>query len=107
MDSILSAKNRTNKRKDNTENKVVKKPILVINASYIDGYKVEISFSDTTVQIVDFGPFLQKHPHPQYNKYQDTELFKQFKIDGGNIVWGENWDLIFPVSQLYKGAIKN
>ena len=83
------------------------KPIQVINASYIDDYKVEITFSDTTVQIVDFGSFLQKHPHPQHDKYKEIELFKQFKIDGGNLVWGENWDLIFPISQLHKGAIKD
>jgi len=70
----------------------------VIKAIYVDGYKVEIWFSDTTVKIVDFGPFLQKHPNPQHNKYPDTELFKQFKIEAGNLVWGENWDLIFPVS---------
>lgn len=106
MDSILSAKNRTKKRKDNPQNQVAKNPVQVINASYVEGYKVEIWFSDTTVKIVDFGHFLQKHPHPQYNKYQDTELFKQFKIEAGNLVWGENWDLIFPISQLHKGAIK-
>jgi uncharacterized protein YbbC (DUF1343 family) len=56
------------------------KPIQVIKALYVDGYKVEIEFSDTTVQTIDFGPFLQKHPHPQYNKYPDTQLFKQFFI---------------------------
>jgi hypothetical protein len=31
--------------------------------------------------------------------------FQKFKIESGNVVWGEKWDLIFPVSQLYKGKI--
>ena len=26
-------------------------------------------------------------------------------VDDGNIVWGEDWDLIFPIEQLYSGAI--
>jgi hypothetical protein len=26
-------------------------------------------------------------------------------IDGGNIVWGRNWDLIFPIEQLHEGVI--
>ena len=31
--------------------------------------------------------------------------FQKFTIDDGNIVWGEDWDLVFPVEQLYAGAI--
>ena len=106
MDTILSAKNRTKKRKDNTESQVTKKTVQVINARYIDGYKVEIEFNDNTVKTFDFGDFLTKRPHPQYDKYKDTKLFKQFKIEAGNLVWGENWDLIFPVVQLHKGHIQ-
>lgn len=106
MDTILSAKNRTKKRKDNPENQIGKKPIQVEKARYVDGYKIEIEFNDHTVKTVDFGNFLAKHPHPQHNKYMDTELFKQFKIEAGNLVWGENWDLIFPVIQLHRGTIK-
>ena len=82
------------------------KIIRVENARYIDGYKVEIGFSDKTTKIVDFWNFLVEHPHPQHDKYKDISLFQQFKIEAGNIVWGENWDLIFPIIQLYKGRIK-
>ena len=106
MDTILSAKNRTQKRKNNTEDQVEKKTIRVEKAHYVDGYKTEIEFNDHIVKTVDFGNFLAKHSHPQYDKYKDTDLFKQFKIEAGNLVWGENWDLIFPVMQLYRGTIK-
>ena len=80
--------------------------IHIEKATYTEGYKVELQFNDKTTQIVDFENFLVKHPHPVYDKYRDIQLFKKFKIESGNIVWGENWDLIFPITQLYKGKIK-
>ena len=82
------------------------KRIQVERAKYIDGYKVEIEFSDKTRKIVDFGGFILNHPHPVHDKYRDHSKFKKFKIEAGNIVWGDNWDLIFPISQIYKGKIK-
>ena len=44
MDPILSAENRTQKRKNNTEDQVGKKTIRVEKAHYVDGYKIEISW---------------------------------------------------------------
>ena len=46
-----------------------------------------------------------KHPHPQYNKYLEWKNFKKATIENGNVVWGKNWDLIFPIEQLYNGEI--
>jgi len=106
MDAILSFKERAKKRKDNPENKVGIKTIKIVKATYVEGYKVELQFNDKTIQIVDFENFLLKHPHPVHDKYKDIRLFKQFEIELGNIVWGENWDLIFPITQLYRGVIK-
>ena len=68
--------------------------------------KVRVLFNDGTNQTVDFGPFLAERPHPQYNKYLDVEQFKTFSVEMGNLVWGENWDLIFPIEQLYQGKIR-
>lgn len=82
------------------------KTIHVEKATYINDYKVAIQFNDKTTKTVDFGVFLIKHPHPIHDKYKEINLFKQFKIEGGNLVWGDNWDLIFPIIQLYKGRIK-
>ncbi len=48
---------------------------------------------------------MKKTLHPRNRFYLDESEFKKFKIEDGNIVWGENWDLIFPVEQLYSGAI--
>jgi len=79
--------------------------LAVTDADYIDGYRLEVHFTDGTTQLVDFGPFLQNHPHPQHNKYRQLSNFKRFRIERGNVVWGKDWDLIFPVSQLHQGYI--
>ena len=66
---------------------------------------VELVFNDNTCQTINVGQFIRLHPHPQYNKYLDEAEFEKFTLDDGNIVWGEDWDLIFPVEQLHSGAI--
>jgi hypothetical protein len=81
------------------------KYISVIGANYIEGLKLQIEFDDRKKKTIDFSCFFKSHPHPQYNKYANPEYFKKFKIENGNIVWGKNWDMIFPVIDLYKGKI--
>jgi hypothetical protein len=31
------------------------------------------------------------------------KLFQSFRIENGNLVWGKDWDLIFPIDGLYRG----
>ena len=78
----------------------------IIKAEYVEGYKVKLFFSDRKRKVVDFGEFILESPYPVFNQYKDLKKFKRFKIDLGNIVWGRNWDLIFPIEQLYKGKIE-
>ena len=66
---------------------------------------VSLTFSDNTVRTVDIGDYIRRHPHPQYNKYLDPRKFSRFTIENGNIVWGKNWDLIFPIEHLYAGRL--
>jgi hypothetical protein len=79
--------------------------IIVISAVYVQNYKVKIGFSDNSSRIIDFKPFLKENPHPQWKKYLNINQFKKFKIENGNLVWGQNWDLIFPVYNLYTGNL--
>ena len=79
--------------------------IMVTDATYIQGYRIKIAFSDNSSRVIDFEPFLKENPHPQWNKYNNINLFKKFKIENGNLVWGRNWDLIFPVYGLYTGNL--
>jgi len=81
------------------------KPLSIKEAKYAEGFKLEIVFNDGIKKMVDFGGFLQSHSHPQFNKYKKEANFKRFKIEHGNIVWGKDWDMIFPVYDLYKGKI--
>jgi hypothetical protein len=102
MADVLHPQNRNNRRAHHPK---TVKYIRVVEAVYEEDYKVRVLFNDGTSQTVDFGPFLIEHPHPQYNKYRNLELFKGFSIEMGNLVWGANWDLIFPVEQLHRGYI--
>ena len=81
------------------------KAILVTNAVYAGSYKVKVEFSDNTSKVIDFEPFLKDNPHPQWEKYNNINCFKKFKIENGNLVWGRNWDLVFPVYGLYTGNL--
>ena len=79
--------------------------IQIVKAEDIGNLNVLIHFNDHKQQTIDIGDFIRRHPHPQYNKYLDPKRFKKFAIKNGNIVWGKNWDLIFPLEQLYAGTI--
>ncbi len=79
--------------------------ITVTGAVYLEAFKVRIEFSDHTCKVIDFEPFLKENHHPQWAKYNNINNFKKFKIENGNLVWGRNWDLIFPVYGLYTDNI--
>jgi len=79
--------------------------IYIIKAEDAGNLSVCLYFNDDTTQIVNIGEFIRRHPHPQYNKYLDPRKFSRFTIENGNIVWGKNWDLVFPIEQLHSGRI--
>ena len=79
--------------------------LYIIKAEDKGNLTVSLTFSDNTMQTVDIGDFIRRHPHPQYNKYLDPKKFSRFTLDNGNIVWGKNWDMIFPIENLYKATI--
>lgn len=80
--------------------------IAVMRAEYVDGLSLKVFFSDQTSRVIDFGDFLLRHPHPQYNKYQNPSRFKQFTIRCGNLIWGKHADLSFPIEALYAGDLE-
>jgi hypothetical protein len=76
----------------------------VKSASYIGDFAIRIIFSDGYSKLVDFKPFLESSLHPSIRKYLDEAKFKDFKIVDGNLNWND-YDLIFPVDDLYRGII--
>jgi len=79
--------------------------LYIVKAENVGNLCVCLTFSDNTVRTVDVGEFIRRHPHPQYNKYLDPRKFNRFALENGNIVWGKNWDLIFPIEQLHTGVL--
>jgi hypothetical protein len=78
--------------------------INVTEVEYVGGYRLRIAFSDGHESVVDFEPFLRKSYHPDIQKYLDLGLFRRWTIDHGNLYWND-YDLIFPTSDLYAGHI--
>lgn len=78
--------------------------IEITSANYIGDYTIRLFFNDGTEKLVDFKPFLFKSLHLSISKYMDENLFQQFKISDGNLNWND-YDLIFPINDLYEGVI--
>ena len=78
--------------------------IEIKSAKYIGDYAIRVYFMDGSDRLIDFKSFLESSLHPSIRKYLDEKKFKQFKILDGNLNWND-YDLIFPVDDLYKGNI--
>jgi hypothetical protein len=78
---------------------------VVTNATYIKKFKVKIDFADGKISLVDFEDYIKSIKVGYLKKYQNPQNFQNFMIQNGNIVWGEDWDLIFPRDQLYEEKI--
>ena len=79
------------------------KEVTVQNVRHPGGCRLEISFSDRHVQIIDFKPFLQQ-AHPELRKYLDEKEFGEFAIEHGNLVWND-YEMCFPIEALYTGRL--
>lgn len=78
--------------------------ISINKASYKSDYKIRLDFSDGTTQIIDFQKFLEESKNPMTNKYLDLEEFRSFRLEYGDLVWGD-FELCFPIWDLYEGKI--
>jgi hypothetical protein len=78
--------------------------LKIDSAKYLSDYAIRITFSDGNEKLVDFKPFLLKSIHPSINKYLDENMFSNFSLADGNLNWND-YDLIFPLSDLYNGQV--
>ena len=78
--------------------------LKIDSAKYLSDYAIRIKFNDGNERLVDFKPFLSKSLHPSIKKYLDESKFSGFSLIDGNLNWND-YDLIFPISDLYKGEI--
>ena len=79
--------------------------LKIEKAKYLSDFVIRILFNDSTEMLVDFKPFLEKSNHPSIRKYLDESKFADFKIIDGNLNWND-YDMIFPIQDLYNGVIK-
>lgn len=89
---------------DYKESKSDIKELKIDSAKYLSDYVIRIKFNDGNEKIVDFKPFLSKSLHPAIKKYLDENKFSNFSLINGNLNWND-YDLIFPISDLYSGKI--
>ena len=78
--------------------------ITVLAARYISDFSIAVSFSSGPTQLVNFLPLFEKYVNGDNLKYFAPERFKKFIVKNGNIYWGRNEDVIFPVSLFFKDA---
>ena len=81
------------------------KYISIKKAKYLQDYKISFKFQDDKEVTVDFEDFILKSHHPDIKKYQDIDIFKKFNIEYGEIEWND-YDLVFPIYDLYRGKIE-
>jgi hypothetical protein len=79
--------------------------LKIDSAKYLSDYAIRIKFSDGNEKLVDFKPFLSKSLHPSIKKYLDENKFSSFSLTDGNLNWND-YDLIFPILDLYNGRIE-
>jgi uncharacterized protein DUF2442 len=67
------------------------KPLpAVVQAEYIDGFRIRLFFNDGLVGEVDFGRLLHG---PVFEPLKAKSYFQRFFIDGGTITWPNGADI--------------
>jgi hypothetical protein len=80
--------------------------ITIKQVKHIEGYQLKLDFNDKTTQVIDFFPFLSNSLNPLIRKYLDQKEFSKFEIDAGDLEWND-YDLCFPIADLYENNIKH
>jgi hypothetical protein len=78
--------------------------ISITSAEYIQDYKIKLSFSDGIERTIDFSEFLKNAKNPMTLKYRNEQLFKNFTIEYGDIIWND-YEMCFSVWDLHEGKI--
>jgi hypothetical protein len=88
------------------ENKKKRMPAVVrIEAvEYVPLYKLRLRFDDQHESLVDFEPFLSQSNHPAIKAYHDRKRFRNYTFEDGFLHWND-FDLVFPMADLYAGKI--
>jgi len=78
--------------------------VNIVSAEHAGGYRLWLTFSDHYKTIVDIAPMLEHSMNPQTRQFLDTDRFLSFRLEWGNLVWGD-YDMCFPIEELYEGHV--
>lgn len=78
--------------------------IAIDKAEYLEDYKILFQFSDASQRVIDFTSFLENARNPMTRKYLNKDLFRNFKIEYGDITWND-FEMCFPIRDLFEGKI--
>lgn len=81
-------------------------PINIVTAEPAGDYRLHLTFDDGREQTVDFKPFLTHARHPDIRAYLDLNRFSDFRIEYGELVWGD-YELCFPIIDLYRNQLEH
>lgn len=76
--------------------------MFIQKAEYIDGYQLKVYFNDGTIRIINLYAFLMSSKNHLIRKFQNIELFKQFRVEDGTLCWGDNEFDLNPIN-IYNG----
>lgn len=78
--------------------------INILNVTQVSRYVLRLTFDDRTEKDVDFEPFLHQSRHPDIRAFLEPEKFRGFRLEHGDLVWGD-WDLCSPMVELHRGEV--
>lgn len=81
----------------NHKQKTAQEDLAIISAKYVQEFSIAIQFSTGKKKLVDFLPLFHKYVKGDNLKYFAPQNFKKFIVKQGNIYWGKNEDVIFPI----------
>ena len=78
--------------------------VHVVNANYVDGYRIEVTFNDGRKGVADFADTLRG---PVFEKLKDESEFRRFEVDKelDTLVWANGADL--APEYIYYQTFKN
>jgi Protein of unknown function (DUF2442) len=62
----------------------------VIKAEYRGGYRVRVTFNDSSEKTIDFGEWLEG---PIFEPLKDPDYFQAFFLEGGTVAWPNGADV--------------
>jgi hypothetical protein len=80
--------------------------VSIYKAEYKGDYSINFTFNDGKEKLIDFTSFLMNARTSMTKKYLDKQLFSNFSVEYGDILWND-YEMCFPIWNLYEGKIEN